>query len=236
MVAARRAVCKHLRVNRPKVREAEVLAVELNPFTMDSMPDTFAIRPYHPSDLPTLYDVCLLTGDNGNDGSALFRDPELLGHYFTAPYCVLEPDLAFVLTHNGAPVGYVLGARDSVAFGRRCEAEWFPVLRQRYALPEPADTSKDAWMQRAIHHGYTPPHGLDNYPAHLHIDLLPVGQGQGWGRKLIETLLARLRELGAPGVHLGVGSSNLRAIAFYEKVGFQRLQTHDGWIAYGMLL
>ena len=29
------------------------------------------------------------------------------------------------------------------------------------------------------------------YPAHLHIDLLPELQGQGWGRRLIDTLVGR---------------------------------------------
>ena len=37
------------------------------------------------------------------------------------------------------------------------------------------------------------------YPAHLHIDLLPELQGQGWGRRLIDTLVAALRERGVRG-------------------------------------
>ena len=202
----------------------------------NSSPRPLAIRPTHLSDLPQLYAVCLLTGDSGADGTHLYQDPELLGHYYTAPYVVLEPDLAFTLTHHGAPCGYVLGTRDSVAFGERCEREWFPVLRQRYPLPAENDRSRDANMQRAIHHGYHAHPDLVDYPAHLHIDLLPIGQGQGWGRKLIETLLGRMRELGVPAVHLGVGSNNVRAIQFYEKVGFHQVRAYEGWIAYGMHL
>lgn len=200
------------------------------------MQTPFAIRPYHPSDLPTLYDICLLTGDSGDDGTHLYTDPEILGAYYTAPYAVLEPDLAFVLTHNGTPCGYVLGTRDSALFGRRCEEEWFPVLRQRYPLPPDEDTSPTANMQRAIQRGYIPHPDLIDYPAHLHIDLLPIGQGQGWGRKMIETLTNRMRELNVPAVHLGVGARNPRAIAFYEKVGFKVIKAYEGWIAYGMQL
>ena len=35
---------------------------------------------------------------------------------------------------------------------------------------------------------------VDAYPAHLHIDLLPELQGQGMGRRLIDTLRAALAD------------------------------------------
>ncbi len=197
---------------------------------------TFAIRPYHPSDLYALYRICLLTGDSGADASRLYRDPELLGHFYAAPYAVLEPDLCFVLTQAGAPCGYVLGTRDSVAFGERCEREWFPVLRERYPLPAPDDDSRDAQLIRLIHAGHRIHPDAIDYPAHLHIDLLPLAQGQGWGRQLMQTFLQRLRELGVSAVHLGVGMRNPGAIAFYERVGFHRIKTYEEWIAFGMRL
>ena len=43
------------------------------------------IRPYRPSDLDELYRICLLTGDAGQDATALYQDPRLLGHIFAAP-------------------------------------------------------------------------------------------------------------------------------------------------------
>lgn len=196
----------------------------------------FAIRPYHPSDFCSLYTICLKTGDSGQDATAHYRDPELLGHLYVGPYAVAEPALCFVLTADGAPCGYVLGARDSDAFRAWCEREWFPVLRQRYPQPPPDDNSADARLVRHIHEGYQPHPALGAYPAHLHIDLLPVAQGQGWGRRMIDTLLGRLQELGAPGIHLGVGKRNRGAIQFYERVGFHRVLDADTWIAYGMKL
>ena len=57
----------------------------------------FTIRPYHPEDLDGLYDICLKTGDTGEDATGLYDDPKLLGHLYAAPYAVLEPDLTFVL-------------------------------------------------------------------------------------------------------------------------------------------
>jgi GNAT superfamily N-acetyltransferase len=196
----------------------------------------FAIRPYHPSDFCALYRVCLLTGDSGSDASSIYQNPELLGHIYVGPYLVLEPDVCFTLTNNGAPVGYVLGARDTAVFHARCERDWYPVLRARYPLPAPDDSSPDAGLIRHIH---TVPHEKPewvDYPAHLHIDLLPEAQGQGMGRRMIETLLDRLREVGAPGVHLGVSAKNTRAIQFYAHVGFHQIKASAGGITFGMRL
>ena len=197
---------------------------------------TFEIRPYHPSDICALYRVCLLTGDSGKDASTLVADPELFGHIYLAPYVVYEPDLCFTLTHDGAPCGYVIGARNTAAFYARCERDWYPALRARYPLRPVEDKSMDADFIRDIHQGFHEHPDLTAYPAHLHIDLLPEAQGQGMGRRLIETLLDRLRELGVPAIHLGVGAKNPNAIRFYEHVGFHQIKNYTTWIAYGMNL
>jgi ribosomal protein S18 acetylase RimI-like enzyme len=196
----------------------------------------FTIRPYHPSDLVALYRVCLQTGDSGNDASQLCRDEELLGHCYVAPYVVLEPDLCFVLLNDGSPCGYILGTRDSQAFRIQTEQDWFAVLRTRYAFPPAEDHSFDADLIRRIYAGARVDPDLAAYPAHLHIDLLPVAQGQGWGRTLMQTFLTRLRALHVPGVHLGVGRRNPGAIAFYERVGFQVIKSTPGGISFGMQL
>lgn len=197
---------------------------------------SFAIRPYHPSDMYALYRICLLTGASGKDASLLFRDPELLGHMYAAPYGLFEPDLCFILTHHNAPIGYVLGARDSAAFAERCENEWFPALRRRYPLPDPNDDSHDASLIRRFHEDQRSRRQIEGYPAHLHIDILPAGQNQGLGRGLIMTLIEKLRSLGVSGVHLGVASDNDRAIRFYERVGFTRLPFEPPAVIYGMRL
>lgn len=191
------------------------------------------IRSYHPSDLLALCRICLLTGANGQDASGLYRDPDLLGLYYVAPYVALEPALCFVLTRHHEPCGYVLGTQASAAFSAWCERDWFPVLRQRFALPDEADTSPDAWIVRMIHRGQGVADDLSLYPAHLHIDIMPLAQGQGWGRRLIGVFIQRLQALGVTGVHLGVGKANRGAIAFYERVGFELIQDVGEALIYG---
>ncbi len=196
------------------------------------------LRPYRPGDLLALYDVCLRTGDSGDDARATYRDPLLLGHVYAAPYATLCPDTTFVLDNGARAVGYVLGVPDSREYAARLEREWSPLLRSLYPLPDASDTSPDARLIRAVHRGYQVPTGawLNQYPAHLHIDLLPVAQGGGHGRRLMETLLTALRERGVPGVHLGVGLSNVRAQGFYERLGFGLLEREKTSLTYGLTL
>lgn len=196
----------------------------------------FEIRSFQPGDLPALLRICLLTGDAGADASALYRDPELLGTYFVAPYVAFEPDLCLVLDRDGAPCGYVLGTRDSAAFAARCERAWFPGLRQRHPLPAADDASRDARIVRLIHAGADAGTAFPAYPAHLHIDLLLVAQGQGWGRALMAAFLQRLRAAGAAGVHLHVGKSNPRAVGFYRRLGFEVLAESAQTFAFGLRL
>jgi ribosomal protein S18 acetylase RimI-like enzyme len=68
-----------------------------------------------------------------------------------------------------------------------------------------------------------PDHVVAQHPSHLHVDLLPRWQGGGWGRVLLERLFAQLAAAGSPGVHLGVGSANERAVRFYRRLGFEVL-------------
>jgi len=183
---------------------------------------------YHPSlcpaDLPHLYRVCLLTGDSGADASGLYQDPDLLGHFYAAPYAVYEPDLTSVLTDAEGVGGYVVGCRDSLEFAAWMQAEWLPPLRQNYPLPTADDTTKDAAMIRLIHKCYLPSSWASQYPAHLHIDLLPKARGHGLGRQPMGVLLDRLRTRGVTSVHLGEGRPKADAVAFYQQVGFIQLQ------------
>jgi ribosomal protein S18 acetylase RimI-like enzyme len=191
------------------------------------------IRPYRPGDLDDLYRICLETSDNGQDGTALFSDPKLPGQVFAAPYATFEPELAFVAYDPEGVAGYVLGAFDTRAFAQRLERDWWPALRARY--PE-HDLSADAsqperYVVGNIHRPWPTDDDLTRgFPSHLHIDLLPRLQGRGIGKQLTATLIARLRGLGSPGVHLFVSLGNQNAIGFYQHLGFSEYPATDARI------
>jgi ribosomal protein S18 acetylase RimI-like enzyme len=194
------------------------------------------IRKYQPSDLEYLYKICLLTGDSGKDATDLYKDPRVIGDFSAAPYAFFEPELIFIVTVNDEPSGYILGTKNSENFQKRCEEEWFPNLRKKYKLPESTDNSPDARLIRLIHRGYKLKEELKPYPAHLHIDLLPITQGMGLGRKLISVFTDELKSMKVSGLHLEVGKKNERAIAFYKKVGFHVIIEYELSIAFGMNL
>ena len=185
------------------------------------MPET--IRPFHPSDLPALYRVCLLTGDAGADATGLYRDPDLLGHLYAGPYPIADPGLSFVVVDDDGVAGYIVATADTYRFERWLDSSWYPVLRAQHPLlDDPQDGTRDHVLARTIHEHVPADAPLfRRYPAHMHIDLLPRAQRKGLGRHLIDTLADALRERGVPGLHLGVDPRNVGGLAFYDRLGFQ---------------
>ena len=185
------------------------------------------IRPYRESDLERLYHICLATGDNGKDSSHLYSDPNLVGAMYAAPYAIFEPELCFVLADgDDIAVGYILGTKDTATFGQRCEIDWYPPLREKFPLLAEDDQSAEAILRRSIHRGQETKNWFPDYPAHLHIDILPEGQGGGWGRKMMELFWDKLRSIDVSGVHLGVSKQNRNAVSFYHHIGFETLSDH----------
>jgi ribosomal protein S18 acetylase RimI-like enzyme len=62
------------------------------------------------------------------------------------------------------------------------------------------------------------------YPAHLHMNLLPDYQGKGIGTRMILHFEDHLRVKGVGGVHLQTSNYNFKALPFYEKMGFRRVK------------
>jgi ribosomal protein S18 acetylase RimI-like enzyme len=187
------------------------------------------VRLARTSDLRGIYRVCLLTGDSGQDATALYRSPDLLGHVYTGPYVVGERPFALVVADEEGIAGYCLAALDTNAFAEWAESEWWPGLRAQFPLPPPDEATPDAAITRLLHEPPRSPAGVvAAYPSHLHIDLLERARGTGLGRVLIERQLSRLREHGSTGVHLDVAPDNANAIAFYRHLGFVDLRADDG--------
>lgn len=178
------------------------------------------IRPATPADFPALYRICLETADAGGDARALYSDPDYPGQRFAVPYARFAPDFAFVLEREDEVQGYVVAVPDTRAFEARLAAEWWPALQAKYR-DRHASAPLDGKILDAIRH---PDQAADNlvtqWPAHLHINLLPAAQKGGWGRRMIEHELAALRAAGVTGVHLGVSLQNEQVCAFYQRMGF----------------
>jgi len=182
-----------------------------------------SIRPYRPTDHDDVYDVCLRTGDAGADATGLYSDDTLLPDIFAGPYVAYQPDLAVMVDTGERVAGYAIAVEDSLAFARWYDDNWLP----RFRTAHPLDAAANETEREVIGWGLDPRGSIvpevDRYPAHLHIDLLPELQRQGFGRRLIRAQLEALRVRGVPGVYLRVSSANTSAMAFYERLGFHEL-------------
>lgn len=191
------------------------------------------LRPFRPGDESALAAICLRTADAGSDATGILDDDELWAALFVLPYLQRHPDLAFVVADEaGEPAGYVVGTPDTAAFEDWFAEVWWPPHAARWPRPAHVASAQD----RLVAYGHerrggAQPYG-DAYPAHLHIDLLPVLQGQGWGRLLIAAFVAALAERGVVGVHLAADARNAAAAAFYPRVGFAPIPAPAGTAAF----
>ncbi|KAK6417372.1 hypothetical protein LTR95_017348 [Oleoguttula sp. CCFEE 5521] len=194
---------------------------------------TAFIRPISlPSDRSALDHIFRVTC-----GESLKTEPSwtISSYLWCHPYPLLSPSTCFVLDpgNSEGPVGYILSTPNTRQFAKDWTEKYVPSL-DRKLLPEPdvnvseaVDDKPTQLLQllygdpeKALNFSY--PGLVDTWPGHLHIDILPSHQGQGWGRKLIDTLLEALRAEGCKGVHLGMEAGSLGALKFYTKLGFSR--------------
>lgn len=130
-------------------------------------------------------------------------------------YCdeYLDHEVALILEDEGVAHGYVLCAPD---FDR-----W---VQNAHPYHDRIRALGPAYVDRLAREVDTYRRHKDRYPAHLHIDIEPGLTGGGWGGKLLETLVDRLRTQHVPGLMLGVSADNTAAIRFYERHGFERIE------------
>ena len=211
------------------------------------------IRDYCTTDLPYLYEICLKTGDSGRDATPLFSDPFMIGQFYAAPYAIFDPRCVLIIEgeigSTVRPLGYMLGTVDTRAFNTWFDNEWRPASAQMYparvAGGQEQSTNNNGLVApfpfedriRALFHTpFTDQPWFDEFPGHIHIDLMPEVQGGGWGRRLTEAYEERLKTLGCKGYHLGVGRRNERAVAFYRRCGMIELQAPAWGFIFGKKL
>ncbi|MGZ9720610.1 GNAT family N-acetyltransferase [Rhizobium miluonense] len=190
-----------------------------------------SIRTVRLEDIDQLYAISLSTGDAGKDAAPLHRDGRLIGHIYSAPYATLHPELVFVAEDEEGVFGYIAGVFDTIAFDERLEREWWPHLRGLYADPEGDPALWDADQKRisAIHHPKQAPAILiEQFPAHIHMNLLPRAQGKGVGTALLDRWMENARLGGIKGIHLGANSGNHSGIRFWSSRGFVPVELPPG--------
>ena len=134
----------------------------------------------------------------------------------------------FVADNGGEVAGYVTGCMDTNRFLRVMTWRIVPVILVkalfRGALWHPQTVrllraNFSLWLKNGCRRGAT----LDDYPAHLHVNVRQSCRGQRLGQRLVETFCERAQTRGVRGVHAGVSDGNSRARHFFEELGFVEL-------------
>lgn len=194
------------------------------------------IRNVHLADLPYLYDICAKTAFNGGDARHLLSDPMIIGQYFLAPYVIFNSDWCWVVEQEGVLLGYLVTTPDSKIFANWMKTDWLPVVRQLYPIEAHKKLSRyETWLRKLIHEDPKLENFVVDYPAHLHIDLLPEAQGKRLGSQLMALFEKKLIENNISGYHLAMSADN-SAGKFYESNGLTVLKQEPYVIFYGKQL
>jgi ribosomal protein S18 acetylase RimI-like enzyme len=204
---------------------------------MLSLGDTASLRLAKLGDLTSLLEVCLKTADSGKDGTNLYNLRDLVGEINVSPYVLHEPNFAYSMEIDNKVVGYVLGVLDTNKFESTLHKEYWPTVKAKYAnnLGDITESDKTL-LDQLLKIGFTSSEIVKTYPSHLHIDIVESGQGNGYGKIMINHMVDQLKKAGSTGVHLHVASKNFRAQEFYKKLNFTIYSTAENENIMGLAL
>ena len=174
------------------------------------------IRKYQEKDKELLRDICIKT-------SRLPIETEDQRKFLTLMYndyyTEVEGRNCFVaVDENDVAVGYILCAENFARYSK---------IFRKFYLPEIKKLGMNYYFmaigEMAAHLLYS-----KKYPAHLHIDILDVCQGQGVGTRLMNELKNHLKSKNVPALMLSCGGDNTMAVKFYKKNSFKVVKNLAG--------
>jgi len=186
-----------------------------------------SIRPYQPEDRQLLMKIASDTAFFGKPIEIYLDDRRLFQDYFYAYYTDFESQNTWVATADGLVVGFLTGCLNTREQLRITQKILLPkvmlnLIRGKYRL------GKKTWvyykkLNREKREKRIAFVNLNQYPAHLHINVDHNWRGNGIGYRLMQVYIDQLKRLGIPGVHLGTTSENDIACRLYSHIGFKLL-------------
>ncbi len=182
------------------------------------------IRPYKAKDKENVHFVCL-----NSDGPC--KSSERGINFALAVYCDYyienEPENCFVAAdENDKAIGYIISTENFDKFKEIYISDYYTRIKKwEYRR------RKSALRSIIPHEKYK-----EDYPAHLHIDILPEYQRMGLGHKLTDALLEQLKSKDVKGIMLTTWIKNEKGRGFYDKYGFTLLEEMKNCAVYGLRL
>ncbi len=179
------------------------------------------IRKYEKKDRENVRFVCLYS-----DGfEEMSEDTK---NFILSTYCDYyiekEPCNCFVAAdENDRAIGYVICSESFDRFIEIFNNEYFTRISEE-------DTACRNYAKEST----VPLEKYKNeYPAHLHIDILPEYQRMGIGHKLLDALFEHIKADGVRGIMLTMSALNEKGASFYNKYGFTLMEENNGTLVYG---
>ncbi|WP_158583988.1 GNAT family N-acetyltransferase [Salinibius halmophilus] len=175
-------------------------------------PNDVLIRPVQPSDEAAIVDICYETRsvDIAEEGKYAFA------LRWALPYLRDDPQFCFVAVIGEQVIGYIVGTPDTKQQVLNFERNILPEMQTLIDGSHP-------FANQFLNGGKLDPavtELLDDYPAHLHINMTSDCRGLGVGARLIKELEHQLISHNVTGIHLGVNKQNMAAVRFYQHQGY----------------
>ncbi|NPE08133.1 MAG: GNAT family N-acetyltransferase [Asgard group archaeon] len=199
---------------------------------------TIVIQKLERKNEDALIDICFITGDKFLKKT--FPNPYLFSLFWCLYYVRYETNNCFVVfdLKTKKVVGYILSTLNTEIQEEDFKEKMAPIIKQKmkelhirslrsrlvalFVMNKPKTKKRKRF--------------LNEYPGHLHIDILPDYQRQGFGHRLMNTLESHFKEKCVTGYHLEVSSNNKLGISFYRKYGLELISKNRFSLIFGKKL
>lgn len=193
--------------------------------------DGLIVRTYEKKDREGVRRICCDTAYKGGPVENFFFDREVFSDAVTRYYTDFEPGSLWIAEKDDEVAGYLTGCLDTRRYLGLMKSRIMPAVllrsllrgvflrRQTYRLLA-------SLFKSARRGGFRRDTPLDEYPAHLHIDIDRRFRRLGMGEMLMLKFLEQARSRGVKGVHLTTVEDNYGARSFFEKSGFTILRSY----------
>ncbi|KAK2709925.1 protein O-GlcNAcase-like isoform X3 [Artemia franciscana] len=191
----------------------------------------YTIRPYLPSEEQAVYNLCNKMWKDSGNPDITEQYPELLGDKMIGPFVTLSPEFCFVVEDNSSIVGYAVAALDGANLWKKSMIAWAPEMQRKYNLPvsevEHKTIIEDIIKEMHQPQQTSPVEMRGSFSSPIHVSLLNSVCDQSVPKRLVTCVIAALRGHGSSGCYVELKKSDLPAIEFYCRLGFNEISGLD---------
>lgn len=189
------------------------------------------VRLYQSQDREAVRQIACDTADMGEPVENFFGDREVVADLLTRYYTDYEPGSLWVAEYEGKVVGYLTGCLNTWRYFRVMVWLLVPWIVIK-SIFRGVLLREDTWrLFRAATKtlrisGFKRHIPLDEYPAHLHVNVEKGFRSQNVGRSLVERFIEQVKVAGLRGIYMAVREDNVGGRRFFEHLGFIELSRY----------